>query len=255
MTVRLVCFGDEPLDVRRLEVPVEQFLAGPVFVESEMPFVIDDGRPDIVAPGVSVLLGNGDGSFTLASQNIGVGRRNTPFLADLTGDDLPDSVILNGAGTGLYGLDTTAATPTLSSLGQSVSLAAADFTGNGRNDLLIVNRGSDSFSILANDGQGGFANPRPVLTTSTSDNTEINTQAGPTVAGHFHEPKKPIEVAILMKDRAEVWIFTGNGEGAFRHTLSIPAGDQPTGLNLFHNPQTGLDDLLVGDSFGDVLHL
>jgi hypothetical protein len=133
--------------------------------------------------------------------------------------------------------------------------AAGDFIGSGRNDLLVVNRGSDSFSILPHDGQGGFASPQPSLTTSTDDGAVLNTQAGPVVAGHFHGPSKPLDVAILMKDRAQVWIFTGNGDGTFRYTLSIPAGSQPTGLNLFHNPQTGFDDLLVGDAFGDVLHL
>jgi hypothetical protein len=78
-----------------------------------------DGRPDIIATdgaGVSVLLGNGDGSFTLASPNTGVGRRNTPFLADLTGDGLLDNVILNSAGNilfrkGLPGTDNPFAPP------------------------------------------------------------------------------------------------------------------------------------------------
>jgi hypothetical protein len=155
----------------------------------------------------------------------------------------------------LYGLDTTGTTPTIPSLEQSVSLAVGDFIGSGRNDLLVVNRGSDSFSVLANDGQGGFANPQPSLTTSTDDGAVLNTQAGPIVTGHLHGPKKPLDVAILMKDRAEVWIFTGNGDGTFTHTFTISVGAQPTGLNLFHNPQTGFDDLLVGDPFGDVLHL
>jgi hypothetical protein len=155
----------------------------------------------------------------------------------------------------LYGLDATAATPAITTLEQSVSLDSGDFTGQGRNDLLVVNRGSDSFSVLANDGQGGFGEPRPSLTTSTSDGSLTSTQAGPVVAGHFRGPGQPLDVAILMKDRAEVWVFTGNGDGTFRHTSTLPAGAQPTGLNLFHNPQTGFDDLLVGDPFGDVLHL
>src|SRR5262249_30760894 len=148
------------------------------------------------------------------------------------------------AGMGLFGLDSTAATPAITSLEQSVSLAAGDFTGSGRNDLLVVNRGADTFTVLANDGQGGFGEPQPNLTTSTSDGFTLNTQPGPVVAGHFHGPGKPLDVAILMKDRAQVWIYSGNGDGTFRHTFTLPAGAQPTGLNLFHNPQTGFDDIL-----------
>jgi hypothetical protein len=138
---------------------------------------------------------------------------------------------------------------------RNTAMAAGDFTGGGRNDLVVVNRGSDSFSVLSNDGQGGFANPQLSLTTSASDGTATNTQAGPVVAGHFHGPGKPTDLALLLKDRGEVWIYTGNGNGTFRHTFSIAAGSQPTGLNVVLNPQTGFDDLLVGDPFGDVLHL
>jgi hypothetical protein len=199
-------------------------------------------------------------------------------VADFNGDGLPDlavsnqgsgdvSVFLNDpkhsftrsyrlrAGAGLYGLDTTGATPEISNLEQSVSLAAGDFTGSGRNDLVVVNRGSDSLSVLANDGHGGFADPQPSLTTSTNDGAVINTEAGPIVAGYFHGPGRPIDLALLLEDRGQVWIYTGNGDGTFRHSFTIAAGSQPTGLNLYHNPQTGFDDLLVGDAFGDVLHM
>jgi hypothetical protein len=199
-------------------------------------------------------------------------------LVDLSGDGRPDIVVSNQAsgdvsvfpndsdrtfsqsyrfraGTGPYGLDTTAASPVITTLQQSVSLAAGNFTGSGRNDVVVVNRGSDSFSVLANDGSGGFANPQPALTTSTSDGFLINAQPGPIVAGDFHGPGQPLDLAIPMKDRQQVWIYTGNGDGTFSHTFSIPAGAQPTGLNLVRNPQTGVLDLLVGNPFGDVLHL
>jgi hypothetical protein len=35
----LVRFGDEPRDVGRLEVAVEEFLAGPILIEAEMSLV------------------------------------------------------------------------------------------------------------------------------------------------------------------------------------------------------------------------
>jgi hypothetical protein len=199
-------------------------------------------------------------------------------LADVTGDGLSDIVVSNQGsgdvsvfvndpghtfatsyrfrgGTSLYGLDTTTASPTISTIEQSVSLAAGDFTGHGRTDVVVVNRGSDSFAVLPNDGRGGLGNPQAALTTSTSDGPAVNAQAGPVVTGDFHGPGQPLDLAILMKDRAEVWVYTGTGDGTFRHTFSIPAGANPTGLNTVRNPQTGQLDLLVGDPFGDVLHL
>ncbi len=198
-------------------------------------------------------------------------------LADVNGDGLTDitvsnqtsgdvSVFLNDkthsftrsyrfrAGTGLYGLDTTAASPAVSTLEQSVSLAAGDFTGAGRNDVVVVNRGSESFTVLPNDGAGGFGDPRKALTSSTSNGSAQNSQAGPVVAGDFNGDGRP-DLALLMEDRAEVWVYTGDGRGHFTHSFTAAAGTTPTGLSLVRNPRTGLLDLLVGNPFGDVLHL
>jgi hypothetical protein len=242
-----------------------------------------DGRDDIIvanAPNDSIQIAfqKPDGTF---STPITLPTGDVPSditVADFNGDGLPDiavsdqssgdvSVFLNDpqhsftqsyrfrAGTGLYGLGSSGHTPVVSSLEQSVSLASGNFTGSGANDLVVVNRGSDSLSVLANDGLGGFANPQPVLTTSSSDGTKINSQAGQVVAGNFNGPDKPIDLAVLMQGLGQVWIYTGNGDGTFRHTFSIDVSAQATGLNLYFNPQTGNEDLLVGDSFGDVLHL
>jgi hypothetical protein len=242
-----------------------------------------NGRDDLIVANaldnsIQVVFQQPDGTF---SSPITLPAGATPSdisVVDLNGDGLPDiavtnqvsgdvSVFLNDpghrfatsyrfrAGMGPYGLDTTAASPAVTSLEESVSLAAGDFTGSGRNDLVVVNRGAHSLSVLANDGSGGFGNPRAALTTSTSDGPDVNAQPGPAVAGAFHGPSRPLDLAILMKERGEVWVFTGNGDGTFRHTFSIPAGASPTGLNVVRNPQTGQFDLLVGDPFGDVLHL
>ena len=61
---------------------------------------------------------------------------------------------------------------------------------------LVVDRGTHSFSVLPNNGAGGFDVPRPELTTSTSDDPLVNglrqplvnELPGPIVAGHFRGP-------------------------------------------------------------------
>src|SRR5262249_12430802 len=141
------------------------------------------------------------------------------------------------AGTGLYDLDSSTGSPAVSTLEESVSLAAGAFTGTGRNDLVVVNRGAHSFSVLTNDDRGGFTNPQAALTFSTSDGLRLNDRPGPVVVGDFHGPGKPLDLAILMEDRGEVWIYTGDGQGHFRHTFSVAAGSVPTGLALDRNPQ------------------
>ena len=194
-----------------------------------------DGLPDIVvsdqASGdVTVLLNDSSHSFATSYR-----FRAGPGLSEAT--DGPPSTIVSPDG--------------------SVSLVAGDFIGTGRNDLVVVNRGVHSFSVLANDGNGGVANPQASLTFSTSDGLQLNAQPGPLVAGVLSQDDgdSHLDLAILMEDRGEVWIYTGDGQGHFRHTFSIAAGSTPTGLSLVRNPESGFLDLLVGNPFGDVLRL
>jgi hypothetical protein len=159
------------------------------------------------------------------------------------------------ASTGLYDLTTMTANPSATSLARSVSLVADNFTGSGRQDVVVVNRGADSFSVLTNDGNGGFANPQVSKTTSTSDGSLVNAQPGAVVPGAFNTNSSNFDLAILMEDRGEVWIYTGNGNGTFTHTASYAVGDLPTGLTVVRGSALGLFDLLVGDQFGDILRL
>jgi hypothetical protein len=241
-----------------------------------------DGLPDLIVADalddrVQIAFQQPDGSFgdplTLAAGD----APSDIAVVDVNGDGRPDLVVTNQAsgdvsvflndpghtfatsyrfraGAGPYAVDTTDTSPAVSSLGEPVALAAGDFTGDGRSDLVVVNRGSHSFTVLANDGSGGFADPQAALTTSTSEGFLVNNEAGPVVAGDFNSDGKP-DLAILMEDRAEVWVYIGDGSGHFTHTFTASTGTLPTGLSLYANPQTGFLDLLVGNQFGDVLHL
>jgi FG-GAP-like repeat/Bacterial pre-peptidase C-terminal domain len=229
-----------------------------------------------------------DNSVTIALQ-ISPGRFAAPItvptgiapsdiaVADVNGDGLPDiivsdqssgdvTVLLNNpahsfsqslrfrAGTGFYGLSTSTGNPVVSSFAQTVSLVAGDFTGDGRDDVVVVNQDAHSLTVLTADGAGGFANPSLALTLSTSDGASINNRPGAIVAGDFNRDGN-LDLAVLMEDTGQVWIYTGNGNGTFEHTFSIPVGEDATGLSLIAGNGRGLFDLLVGNGFGDVLIL
>jgi hypothetical protein len=133
-------------------------------------------------------------------------------------------------------------------------LVAGDFTGDGRDGVAVLNQGTHSFTVLAADGNGGFASPLPGFTTSTSGGLLINDRPVAIVAGDFNRDNKT-DLAVLMEDTGQLWIYTGNGNGTFRHSFSIPVGAEATGLSVVPGSGNGVLNLLVGNGFGDVLTL
>jgi hypothetical protein len=241
-----------------------------------------DGLADLIAinsldDSVSIALQTAAGHF---APPITVPTGITPSdlaIVDENGDGLPDivvsdqasgdvAVLLNNAAhsfgaalrfrasTSLFGMDTSSGSPVVSSFAQSVALVAGNFLGAGRNDLIVVNQATHSFTVLAADGRGGFANPSQRLTTSTGDGSNINARPGAIVVGDFNRDGR-LDLAVLMEDTGVVWIYSGNGDGTFRHTFSIPVGEEASGLTVVPGGGDGLLNLLVGNSFGDVLTL
>ena len=145
-----------------------------------------DGAADLVAANggtadsVSVLLGNGDGTF----QNpviypSGGAIANAAAVADFNGDGVPDLAVVNGCATytnlscspnGSVGIllgngDGTFQPPVAyGSAGNSPSsIAVADFNGDGNIDLAVANAappggasGDGSLSLLLGNGAGNF---------------------------------------------------------------------------------------------------
>lgn len=112
---------------------------------------------------VSVLLGNGNGTFTPAAGSpIAVGTRPVSIaVADFNGDgnfdlaiaDLTDSTVSVALGNG----DGTFGTPARFGVGgQPSSVAVGDFNGDGNLDLAVANRMSNSVSLLRGNGDGSF---------------------------------------------------------------------------------------------------
>lgn len=127
----------------------------------------NDGNIDLVTGNfntadVSVLLGNGDGTFG-SRQDISVGSQTRGIAAyDFDGDGDPDiacasaaanhvSVILND-GTGTFG------TPTSFDAGGDgeYGLAGGDMDNDGIIDLVVGNRSSQTLTVLKGNGDGTF---------------------------------------------------------------------------------------------------
>lgn len=127
------------------------------------------GRPEIltadgVAGTVSVLPGNGDGSFG-APRHYPAGTNMVALaVADLNGDGWPDVVSVDQAGDSVVVLLNDGqggfAAPVAQTVGNApVSVALADLNADGIVDMAVANQGDDTISVLLGNGDGTFAAP------------------------------------------------------------------------------------------------
>ncbi len=166
-------------------------------------------------------------------------------LVDLNGDKHPDLVVtdrfsgqvsirLNDgsgafgpeerfrAGMGLYGMVPVNGTQAVQALEGTDSVVAGTFIDGTGTDLIVINSGTDSISLLVGDGHGGFLNPEAALTTITG--------AQPTaiVAGHFFAGDSNLDLAILSKEQGTIALYRGDGRGDFTLLSTVtPAISRP----------------------------
>lgn len=137
--------------------------------------VINVGDASASDPGgVSILLGNGDGTFQ-AANNIAIGKNCTSAVAgDFDGDGNEDLALVrpgdgsvgddgdvtiflgNGDGTFRQG---QLLTPGKNPSSSQFSIATVDFNGDQRLDLVVFNSGDKTFSVLLGNGNGTFQSP------------------------------------------------------------------------------------------------
>src|SRR5947207_7609669 len=109
---------------------------------------------------ISVLLGNGDGTFA-APVNYPTSRPTYLAAGDFNRDGVPDLAVANwsantvsvllGLGDGTFQVEVTYATGDYAS-----AVAVGDFNGDGATDLAVTNWGSDTVSLFFGNGDGTF---------------------------------------------------------------------------------------------------
>jgi autotransporter-associated beta strand protein len=199
----------------------------------------NDGNLDIVTVSsfagaftLSVLLGNGDGTFghhstvTLdrRAYGIAVGDFNGDGKLDLVtanSDDSSVSVLLgNGDGTFIQSsIDVSPSRPQ--------SVAVADFNGDGKLDIVTANYSSSTVSVLLGNGDGTFQR-EPDFTVNRPYYLAV---------GDFNGDGK-LDLVSTTFDDPTVSVLLGNGDGTFVAAPSVYVGDQ-------------LGAIAVGDFNGD----
>jgi Ca2+-binding RTX toxin-like protein len=200
--------------------PVSNFPVGGTFPQSVKGGDFnEDGKLDLVlvsfsSNNVSILLGNGTGSFG-TSTNFAVG--NTPVsvnVGDFNKDNHLDIVATNsnennvsvllGNGNGSFNSQTKFAVGN-----RPYSVTVGDFNKDGNLDLAVANDSSNNVSVLLGNGNGSFA---------TATNFTVGTTPTSIQVGDFNKDGNLDLVTANINAGGSVSILLGNGLGAFTTT-------------------------------------
>ncbi len=172
-----------------------------------------DGIADLVVQGRYILLGNGDGTFTVSStpqRAIGAFAQ----VADFNSDGIADIVLYSGDSdfTVLFGLGdgTFRVGPSTGSSGGGQSFALADFNGDGLTDIVVSGGYGIGVEVLLGNGDGTFART-PVYLNSGVDPQNVT-------VGDFNRDGNP-DIAVADFTNQTVTILTGPGVDTIAHYI------------------------------------
>jgi len=192
---------------------------------------------------VSILLGNGDGTFQPYTTN-GTGANPTFAIGDFNHDARLDLAIAYqscftcGAGTVSIllgnGDGTFPGAATIAEAGTPVTVAAADFNRDGKLDLAVANSTTAAVSILLGNGNGAF---------QPAANYPVGQTPGSLATGDFNNDG--IVDLALTTSANTVAILLGKGDGSFGSSNSYAAGQNPSAVVAGDFNRDGKLDLAV----------
>ena len=207
-----------------------------------------DGHPDLVvsdynSDAVSVLLGNGDGTFGTRTDFATGKNPQSVVIGDLDGDGSADLVVTNyaahtisvllGNGDGTFRAKTDFAA---GSYPQHVALA--DLNHDGRLDAAVTDRGTNTVAVLLGNGNGTFA---------AKTQFAVGTTPMWVAIGLLDGDANP-DLVVANSGAGTVSVLLGNGDGTFRPKTDFSAGAAPRSLALADLNADGRLDLAVANS-------
>jgi hypothetical protein len=201
-----------------------------------------DGKADFVVAnsGVSVWLGNGDGTFQ-APINSATGASPTALATgDFNGDGLLDVAAVYATGDVAILLgngDGTFQTAVNYSAGNGPTAAAvADFNGDGAPDLAVTNAGG--VSVLLGNGDGTF---------QAASNYAAGSGPAAVAAGDFIGNGEA-DLAVVNAVDGTVSVLLGNGDGTFQPPVTYAVAANPQAVALGDLNGDGRSDFVVANN-------
>lgn len=201
-----------------------------------------DGKLDLAvvgdcvnACGGTILLGNGDGTFTVSSSLAVSQSFNVVATGDFNGDGIPDLVAANLFGTGVAvflgkGDGTfTAGSQQFPDVSFARAVVVGDFNGDGVPDFAIGFNGA--IGIYLGNGDGTFTAGQQVSGSGMS-----------LITGDFNHDGK-IDLASVDNYQSDIVLFLGNGDGTFTAVNTTPVS--------FPSSTIGTTSIVAADFNGD----
>ena len=215
---------------------------------------LDLAVADFYGNGVVIFAGNGDSTFVRAGTvNVGLAPISIA-VGDFNADGRVDLAVANGTGAApgqtvtvaLGNRDGTFLPPVSYVTGGSpYQVVTADFNGDGRLDLAVVNGDPNTVSILLGHGDGTFAAAVNYTTGWYPDALAV---------GDFNRDGK-LDLAVGNDYSNDVSILLGRGDGTFGTAQTFPAGNGPASIAAADFNQDGYQDLAIANRFDNSLVL
>lgn len=204
---------------------------------------------------ISVLLGNGDGTFgdqvTYATGSAPVSIATDEFNSNT--DDFPDIAVANknsnsvsillGNGDGTFQPQTTVNT------GQTpVSVVAGNFhdlTSGSGVDLAVANQGDNTITVFQGNGDGTFKTPTKISLPSGFEPAAL-AAADLNDDGH-------LDLVVANAGNDTISVLLGNGDGTFRQRTDYPTGSNPLYVALGDFNGDGATDIAVANNAGNTV--
>jgi len=205
--------------------------------DTELDLVTANGVNDFRSD-VSVLLGNGNGTF---QDPVSFATGDSPVsvaVADFDGDNFPDIVTANGDSNNVSvllgnGDGTFQKRDSFEAGDGAVFVAAADLDGDNFSDIVTANDRGDDVSVLLGNGDGTFEDP-----------VSFEAGDGPvSVAVANLDGDEFPDLVTANRDGSNLSVLLGNGDGTFQPPAFLTAGDVPVSVAVAD---------LDGDDFADL---